>query len=139
MCPALPSASRSREILFENNQSFTTYRLNFPKLSDVYAKFMQIAEIELLKKHLAAKDDLLAQAQQLNNERIQGQRNYLTTTLIAQDLPEQRKRVTKVLERGEYDKPIGKPLNPGVFSVLGEMDAGSPSNRLRVGQLDHFR
>ena len=128
--PSFTKRKQKREILFENNQSFTTYRLNFPKLSDVYARFMQIAEIELLKKHLAAKDDLLARAQQLNNERIQGQRNYLTTTLIAQDLPEQRKRVTKVLERGEYDKPIGKPLNPGVFSVLGEMDAGSPSNRL---------
>jgi len=79
---------------------------------------------------VVAKDDLLARAQQLNNERILGEKNYLTTTLIARDLPEDRKRVTKVLERGEYDKPIGKPLNPGVFSVLGEMDAGSPSNRL---------
>ena len=128
--PSFTKRKQKREILFENNQSFTTYRLTFPKLSDVYARFMQIAEIELLKKHLAAKDDLLARAQQLNNERIHGQRNYLTTTLIAQDLPEQSQRVTKVLERGEYDKPIGKPLNPGVFSVLGEMDAGSPSNRL---------
>ncbi len=137
--PSFTKRKQKREILFENNQSFTTYRLTFPKLSDVYARFMQIAEIELLKKHLAAKDDLLARAQQLNNERIQGQRNYLTTTLIAQDLPEQRKRVTKVLERGEYDKPIGKPLNPGVFSVLGEMDAGSPSNRLGLAQVDHFR
>ena len=132
--PSFTKRKQKREILFENNQSFTTYRLTFPKLSDVYARFMQIAEIELLKKHLKAKDDLLARAQQLNNERIQGQRNYLTTTLIAQDLPEEGKRVTQVLERGEYDKPIGKPLNPGVFSVLGEMDAGSPSNRLGLAQ-----
>ena len=132
--PSFTKRKQKREILFENNQSFTIYRLTFPKLSDVYARFMQIAEIELLKKHLAAKDDLLARAQQLNNERIQGQRNYLTTTLIAQDLPEERKRVTQVLERGEYDKPIGKPLNPDVFSVLGEMDAGSPSNRLGLAQ-----
>ena len=128
--PSFTKRKQKREILFENNQSFTTYRLTFPKLSDVYAKVMQIAEIELLKKDVATKDDLLARAQQLNTERIHGEKNYLTTTLIARDLPEDRKRVTKVLERGEYDKPIGNPLSPGVFSVLGEMDAGSPSNRL---------
>ena len=128
--PSFTERKQKREILFENNQSYSHFRLTFPQLADVYQKNMQIAEIELLKKHVVAKDDLLARAQQLNNERIQGEKNYLTTTLIARDLPEDRKRVTQVLERGEYDKPIGKPLNPGVFSVLGEMDESSPSNRL---------
>ena len=128
--PSFTERKQKKEILFDNNQSYTHFRLTFPQLADVYEKNMQVAEIQLLKKHMVAKDDLLARAQQLNTERIHSQRNYLTTTLIAQDLPEQRKRVTKVLERGEYDKPIGKPLNPGVFSVLGEMEKGSPSNRL---------
>ena len=132
--PSFTERKQKREILFENNQSYSHYRLTFPQLADVYQKNMQIAEIELLKKHVVAKDDLLARAQQLNTERIQGEKNYLTTTLIARDLPEDRKRVTQVLERGEYDKPIGKPLNPGVFSVLGEMEAGSPSNRLGLAQ-----
>ena len=97
---------------------------------DVYSKEMQIAEIELLKKDVIAKDDLLARAQVLNAERINSEKNYLTTTLIARELPQQSRRETKILERGEYTKPIGKALNPGVFSVLGKMKEGSPSNRL---------
>jgi hypothetical protein len=128
--PVFTKRKQKKEILFDNNQSYNNYRITFPKLSDVYAKVMQIAEIELLKRDVLPKDDILARAQKLNTERINAERNYLTTTLIARDLPEDRKRVTQVLERGEYDKPIGKPLNPGVFSVLGEMEAGSPSNRL---------
>ena len=74
--------------------------------------------------------DRLARAQELNAERINSEKNYLTTTLIARDLPQQSRRETKILERGEYTKPIGKALNPGVFSVLGKMKEGSPSNRL---------
>jgi hypothetical protein len=132
--PVFTKRKQKREILFENNQSFTTYRLTFPKLSDVYAKVMQIAEIELLKRDVLPKDDILARAQKLNTERINAERNYLTTTLIARDLPADRKRVTKILDRGEYDKPIGKPLNPGVFSVLGGMGEGSPQNRLGLAE-----
>ena len=132
--PVFTKRKQKKEILFDNNQSFTTYRLTFPKLSDVYAKVMQIAEIELLKRDVLPKDDILARAQVLNTERINAERNYLTTTLIAQDLPADRKRVTKILDRGEYDKPIGEALNPGVFSVLGGMSEGSPQNRLGLAE-----
>ena len=132
--PVFTKRKQKKEILFENNQSFTIYRLTFPKLSDVYARVMQIAEIELLKRDVLPKDDILARAQKLNTERINAERNYLTTTLIARDLPSHRKRETKILDRGEYDKPIGEALNPGVFSVLGGMSEGSPKNRLGLAE-----
>ena len=132
--PVFTKRKQKKEILFDNNQSYNNYRITFPKLSDVYAKVMQIAEIELLKRDVLPKDDILARAQKLNTERINAERNYLTTTLIARDLPADRKRITKILDRGEYDKPIGKALNPGVFSVLGGMSEGSPQNRLGLAE-----
>jgi mono/diheme cytochrome c family protein len=51
-----------------------------------------------------------------------------TTTLVARDLPQPRE--TRVLRRGEYDLPIGDPLEPGVLSVLGGLPEDSPRNRL---------
>ncbi|EDM25386.1 hypothetical protein LNTAR_22110 [Lentisphaera araneosa HTCC2155] len=53
------------------------------------------------------------------------------TTLIAK---EGKKRDTFVLERGEYTNPIGKALEPGVISVMGEMPEGAPKNRLGLAQ-----
>lgn len=57
--------------------------------------------------------------------------NY-TTTLIAQELPKPRE--TFVLHRGEYDQPIGEPLQPDVISVMGPMPEGAPRNRLGLAQ-----
>ena len=136
--PVFTKRKQKKEILFDNNQSFTSYRLTFPKLSDVYAKVMQIAEIELLKRDVLPKDDILARAQVLNTERINAERNYLTTTLIARDLPADRKRVTKILDRGEYDKPIGEALNPGVFSVLGGMSEEKSAKPAGLGGMVSF-
>ena len=132
--PAFTERKQKKEILFENNKSYNTYRITFPKLMDVYSKEMQIAEIELLKRDVMPKDNILARAQELNTERIKAERDFLTTTLIARDLPSERKRVTRILDRGEYDKPIGEALNPGVFSVLGGMPVGSPPNRLGLAE-----
>lgn len=55
-----------------------------------------------------------------------------TTTLVAQELAEPRP--TKVLERGEYNRPIGDPLQPDVLSVMGSLPAGAPRNRLGLAQ-----
>ena len=74
---------------------------------------MQIAEIELLKRCIAQRR-YSGPSSELNTERINAERNYLTTTLIARDLPS-KKRETKILDRGEYDKPIGEALNTGYF------------------------
>ncbi|WDE99369.1 PSD1 and planctomycete cytochrome C domain-containing protein [Lentisphaera profundi] len=54
-----------------------------------------------------------------------------TNTLIAQEGP---KRDTFVLERGEYNRPIGEALEPDVISVMGEMPKGAPKNRLGLAQ-----
>ena len=90
--PVFTKRKQKKEILFDNNKSYSNYRIIFPKLSDVYARVMQIAEIELLKRDVLPKDDILARAQKLNTERINAERNYLTTTLIARDLPELKAR-----------------------------------------------
>lgn len=55
-----------------------------------------------------------------------------TTTLVAEDLPQ--RRTTQVLSRGEYDLPIGDPLEPGVIAVMGGLPEGAPSNRLGLAQ-----
>ena len=51
-----------------------------------------------------------------------------TPTLIARELPKPRE--TKLLDRGEYDMPVGEPLLPGVPASLGSLPEGAPTNRL---------
>jgi len=55
-----------------------------------------------------------------------------TTSLVAEDLPQPR--TTQVLSRGEYDLPIGDPLEPGVIAVMGAWPEGAPRNRLGLAQ-----
>ena len=128
--PHFKKRNQKHEIFFDNNQSYKTYRLIFPKLADIYAKEMQISEIELLKADIVSNDSLLQEAKKLHFKITDARRNFLTTTLVARELPEQRRRVTQILNRGEYDQPIGDPLTPGVFSVLGSIPQNSPANRM---------
>ena len=55
-----------------------------------------------------------------------------TTPLVAQDLPEPR--VTKVLHRGEYNQPVGEPLEPGILSAMGSFPPDAPRNRLGLAR-----
>ena len=128
--PHFKKRNQKHEIYFDNNRSFKSYRITFPKLADIYAKEMQISEIELLKAGTVSNDPLLEEAKKLHIEMTEGRKNFLTTTLVARELPEQRKRVTQILNRGEYNQPIGDPLKPGVFSVLGAMPKNAPANRM---------
>ena len=128
--PNFEKRNQKHEIFFENNKSYQSYKIIFPELADIYAKEMQISEIELLKSDVASPDEMLREAQALHIEMTQGRNNFLTTTLIARELPESRKRVTKILNRGEYNQPIGDPLSPSVFSVLGSMPKNVPANRM---------
>ena len=128
--PNFEKRNQKHEIFFENNKSYQSYKIIFPELADIYAKEMQISEIELLKSDVASPDEMLREAQALHIEMTQGRNNFLTTTLIARELPESRKRVTKILNRGEYNQPIGDPLSPGIFSVLGSMPKNAPTNRM---------
>ena len=51
-----------------------------------------------------------------------------TTSLVAKDLPSPRK--THVLRRGEYDLPIGDPVEPGIVSVMSAFPNDTPRNRI---------
>lgn len=55
-----------------------------------------------------------------------------TTTLVAQDLS--APRATHVLRRGEYDLPVGDPLEPGILKVMGSFPEDAPRNRLGLAR-----
>ena len=55
-----------------------------------------------------------------------------TTTLVAKDLPKPRK--THLLKRGEYNLPVGQPLQPGILNVMGAFPKDAPRNRLGLAK-----
>jgi len=57
---------------------------------------------------------------------------HFTTTLIARDLLKPRE--TRFLRRGEYDQPVGEPLEPGVFEAMLPFPEDAPRNRLGLAQ-----
>lgn len=66
------------------------------------------------------------------NKQVQASQKTFTTTLVAKELPKPRE--AKVLLRGEYSQPIGEPLSPSVFEVMGELPEGLPKNRLGLAK-----
>ncbi len=70
-------------------------------------------------------------AQVVFNSAVHAEKNF-TTTLVAKDLPEPRP--TYLLERGEYERPIGDPLEPGFIDVMGDPPQEAPKNRLGLAQ-----
>ena len=122
------SARRQRvEIAIENSSAYAIHKLTFPSLASAKADAMQISEIELLKAEIKGADDLLREALALRDEKAKAMKAF-TPTLIARELPKPRE--TKLLDRGEYDMPIGEPLLPGVPASLGSLPEGAPANRL---------
>lgn len=65
-------------------------------------------------------------------KRIADMQKAFTTSLVTKDLPQSRE--TKLLARGEYNLPTGKPLQPGIVSVMGEMPGDAPKNRLGLAR-----
>jgi hypothetical protein len=55
-----------------------------------------------------------------------------TTTLVAQELA--KPRATRELKRGEYNMPVGEPLEPGILTVMGSFPADAPRNRLGLAR-----
>ena len=74
---------------------------------------------------------LLKQAGEIA-ERITKAEATFTTSLVAQDL--KKPRTTKVLRRGEYNLPIGDPLQPGILTVMGTFPEDAPQNRLGLAR-----
>jgi hypothetical protein len=72
-----------------------------------------------------------AEVSQLRRDQMRLERTF-TTTLVARDLS--TPRVTHVLRRGEYDLPIGDPVEPDVPAVLGSLPEGAPRNRLGLAR-----
>ncbi|MGB0610155.1 MAG: PSD1 and planctomycete cytochrome C domain-containing protein, partial [Verrucomicrobiales bacterium] len=97
------------------------------KQLDQTAKINQIADPNGPWKN----QDIHARTLKLNKDIGELQKSF-TTTLVAQDLAKPRE--TKVLERGEYNMPIGDPLEPGVPAVMGSLPEGAPKNRLGLAQ-----
>jgi hypothetical protein len=64
--------------------------------------------------------------------RMMIERAGFTTTLVARDLPSPR--LTHVLRRGEYDQPIGDPLDPSVPAIMGSLPDDRPADRLALAQ-----
>jgi len=56
----------------------------------------------------------------------------LTTSLVAVDF--RVPRDTRMLDRGEYDHPVGEPLQPGALSAMGSLPEDAPRNRLGLGR-----
>ena len=56
----------------------------------------------------------------------------LTTSLVARERDEVRQ--TRVLERGEYDRPQGDPLTPGIPAVLGGLSGETVPDRLDLAR-----
>ncbi|MED5471870.1 MAG: DUF1553 domain-containing protein [Verrucomicrobiota bacterium] len=64
--------------------------------------------------------------------------NSKVTSMIMQDNPESKTRLTYILNRGQYDQPIKEGddavINPGVPSVLPALDDNAPKNRLGLAK-----
>ncbi|MDA1014178.1 MAG: PSD1 and planctomycete cytochrome C domain-containing protein [Planctomycetota bacterium] len=65
-------------------------------------------------------------------EKLANLEKTFTTTLVAQELPSARK--THLLKRGEYNLPVGDPLEPGILNVMTAFPAAAPRNRLGLAR-----
>jgi len=66
------------------------------------------------------------------SDRVTQLQKSFTTTLVARDLPSPR--TTKLLQRGEYNLPVGEPLKPGILTVMGAFPKDAPRNRLGLAK-----
>ncbi|MDG2224397.1 MAG: PSD1 and planctomycete cytochrome C domain-containing protein [Rubripirellula sp.] len=72
-----------------------------------------------------------AEATRLNTAMNELENNF-TTSLIAKELDKPRE--TRVLKRGEYDLPVGDPLQPNVLKILSPFPEDAPPNRLGLAK-----
>ena len=103
---------------------------------DAIAKWKNGSADEKLKLLAGASEPWVGLGGNANANLIQSRKSVatkkFTTTLIAKDLEKPRK--THVLKRGEYDLPIGAPVQPGVIEIMSELPEGAPRNRLGLAQ-----
>ncbi len=85
-----------------------------------------LADLAKPDGHLA-KLGMQAEAERLIKQLADAEARF-TTTLVAKDLAKPRK--TRLLDRGEYDRPTGEPLQPDVLKAMSQFPEGAPRNRL---------
>jgi len=81
------------------------------------------ADVAMWQQWREAKDDKAKRAEL---------EKQFVSTLVATEL--RKPRVTKILERGEYDQPHGEALQPGVLAAVSVFPADAPQNRLGLAQ-----
>ena len=120
------------------NQWQSLLRRRSRLISDAEARSIKLNGDDTEKlKTLASADgplkgsELHSVATQLFGELTELEKRF-TTTLIAQDLA--KPRTTHVLHRGEYNQPVGEPVEPGVISVMGRFPKNAPRNRLGLAR-----
>jgi len=102
--------------------------------ADTHQKWLKANEqqrMKILTEPDAKSSDLRKRATAVAKEIADAEKKF-TSTLVAKELP--KPRVTKLLDRGEYDMPVGEPLQPGVPVSLGDLPKGEPRNRLGLAR-----
>ena len=74
---------------------------------------------------------LAASAEQLAGELTKVEATF-TTSIVAEELA--KPRPTRLLKRGEYNMPVGDPLEPGILEVMSPLPPDAPRNRLGLAQ-----
>lgn len=97
------------------------------------------SQVETLRNYFLANED--AQYQKLSTELANVSKQHVnlntkpTTTMVMQDNPKDKMRMTYVLDRGQYDSPKKEQaVQPGVPAALPALVEGSPKNRLGLAQ-----
>lgn len=94
---------------------------------------------ELLLNHYLSKEDKVWQKLSAEHAKLAKVATDLekapTTTMVMGDNPEDKKRMTYILNRGAYDQPIeDKEIKPGTPAILPPMSEDAPDNRLGLAQ-----
>lgn len=58
--------------------------------------------------------------------------NEIPTAMVLRDRAEPR--LTYLLDRGQYDQPVGEPLRPDIPAIFGGLPAGEPNDRLDLAK-----
>ncbi|MEZ7919282.1 MAG: DUF1553 domain-containing protein [Akkermansiaceae bacterium] len=94
---------------------------------------------KVLLAHYLGTEDKSFKKLVTEQQKLVKQRSNLTrkpvTSMIMQDNPENKMRMTYLLERGAYDSPKkDEVINPGVPKALPDFPEGAPANRLGLAQ-----
>lgn len=92
----------------------------------------------LLARYLGTDDKVFKELAEAHQKTLKEHANLdkkPMTSMVMQDNPANKMRMTYILDRGAYDSPKkDEPLQPGVPAALPPMPADAPANRLGLAQ-----